>query len=990
MTKDEKKAADKAAKAAKAKEEEEQRRAKQSEIDNDENGVEKATVALEEAQINFDRVVSNFTDDTRYEGSIADMHHATVMLAYCAASLSRAKLFADKKAGRQRYSDDSYFFDEIFRQQMVSEMAIWRKYENRISEWSSKIWDEANANHDVKKGQYLRKRATWANMIARIVHTKTSEINAKNIENANKRRKNRMLVINPDLNFTLGKSIYTVESTESLERKKIELQQQLETNLEQLETNPEQLETNPEQLETNLEIKKDLDLIEQELKVKEAQQARDDMNKTKTNPEQLETNPEQLETNPEIKKDLDLIEQELKVRTQAQEESDDMKKMMMISDAAQKNYKMAQQAELQARSDFKKLTDLETPTAQAINELDVARFDKLLKQKKSKLDAIMNEQEKEIKELEHQLVELKNKEREEIIKEAKLTGFNRTPGYNPETVTAYDVYQYVHLKYTLPNFKLDEPSVMSGNRVTAINQRIRALQTRLNQAQEETPEETQAKLEYHSANIELTSAQVTLATNKVELATDKKDKKEVEAAQKELEKANIDFENAQKDQEESLFKLFLEQRGLKTSPVVISSDFNRIAAIELVLRIYNELRQLRNSDDSLLKMKLKSKAIDAIKMAKKYIDGAKKDHQTFMKPSIERRSIERDAFSAAMRTDRIANNALVKAEKENPEEAQKVAAIAKEIEIASTDADNAESAVNLAKFNVEEAINAFKYYEKEALRGKTYAESYQKEIDKEQDSKKQKELIKRQQANTKYSQENKALADKKNEDAKEKEIIYQEKLKLAEQKKATYDAKTKEYLEALYTLSPYCREKRDEANIADQKWLVTALKLMKVQRKEYEQRKLAIEYTPGYQTIKERLMEKPNFVQYIHNKINMAKGEKVTREYIIELRNETQPFNTEDNERLYLESKGKMSEVNISELNEIADYYILDNKLQEVNQIMDDWEKEWEKEWDTKQSVDTRKKGGTRKNKKRTRKHSRKHNIKKGKKTRRHRSKRYK
>ena len=33
---------------------------------------------------------------------------------------------------------------------------------------------------------------------------------------------------------------------------------------------------------------------------------------------------------------------------------------------------------------------------------------------------------------------------------------------------------------------------------------------------------------------------------------------------------------------------------------------------------------------------------------------------------------------------------------------------------------------------------------------------------------------------------------------------------------------------------------------------------------------------------------------------------------------------------------------------------------------------------------------GTRKNKKRTRKHSRKHNIKKGKKTRRHRSKRYK
>jgi hypothetical protein len=961
MTKDEKKAADKAAKAAKAKAEEEERRAKQTEIDNDPKGVEKATAALEEAQINFDRVVSNFTNDTRYEGSIADMHHATVMLAYYAASLSRARLFADKIAGRMRYSEDSYFFDEIFRQQMVSEMDIWKKYEKHISEWSKKIWDEANANHDVTKGQYLRKRATWANMIATIVHTKTSEINAKNIENANKRRKNRMLAINPDLNFTLGKSIYTVESTESLERKKIELQQ---------------LETNPEQLEINLEIKNDLDLIEQELKVKtEAQQAKDDMNKTMTNPEQLETN-------------LDLIEQELKVRTQAQQERDDMNKRMMLSDAAQKKYKMAQQAELKARSDFKQVIDMETPTAQTIYESNVARFDRLLNQKKSKLDAIMNEQEKKIKELEHQLVELKNEEREEIIKEAKLTGFDRTPGYNPETVTAYDVYQHVHLKYTLPNVKLDSSSVMSGNRVTAINQQIRALQTLLNQAQEETPEETQAKLEYHSANLDLTLAQVTLAKNKVKLATDEKD---IKAAQKELEKANIDFENAQKDQEESLFKLFLEQRGLKTSPAVISSDFNRIAAIELVLRIYNELRQLRNSDDSRLKMKLKSKAIDAIKMAKKYIDGAKKDHQEFMKPSIERRSIERDAFSAAMRTDRIANNALVKAKKENPEEAKKVAAIAIAIEIASTDADNAESVVNLAKFNVEEAINAFKYYEKETLRGKTYAESYQKEIDKEQDSKKQKELLKRQQANTKYSNENKALADKKNEDARQKEKIYQEKLKLAEEKKAIYDAKTEEYLEALYTLSPYCREKRDEANIADQKWLVAALKLMKVQRKEYEQRELAIKYTPGYQTIKERLMEKPNFVQYIHNKINMAKGKKVTREYIIELRNETKPFNTEDNERLYLESKGKMSEVNISELNEIADYYILDNKLQEVNQIMDDWEKEWEEEWDTKQqSLETGKIGGTRKNKKRTRKHSRKHNIKKGKKTRRHRSKRYK
>jgi hypothetical protein len=392
-------------------------------------------------------------------------------------------------------------------------------------------------------------------------------------------------------------------------------------------------------------------------------------------------------------------------------------------------------------------------------------------------------------------------------------------------------------------------------------------------------------------------------------------------------------------------------------------------------------------------MKLKSKAIDAIKMANKYINSAKKDHQEFMKPSIERRSIERDAFSAAMRTDRIANNALVKAKKENPEEAKKVAAIAREIEIASTDADDAESAVNLAKFNVEEAMNALKYYEKETLRGKTYAESYQEEIDKEQDSKdskKRDDLLKRQQANTKYSDENKALADNKDKDAQQKEIIYQKKLQLAEQKKAKYDAKTKEYLEALYTLSPYCREKRDDANIADQKWLVAALKLMKVQRKEYEQRELAIKYTPGYQTIKERLMEKPNFVQYIHNKINIAKGKEVTREYIIELRNETQPFNIEDIGRLVKESKGKMTEVNISELNEIADYYILDNKLQEVNQTMDDWEKEWEEQWDRKQSVETGKIGGTKKNKKRTRKHSRKHNIKKGKKTRRHISKRYK
>jgi hypothetical protein len=138
-------------------------------------------------------------------------------------------------------------------------------------------------------------------------------------------------------------------------------------------------------------------------------------------------------------------------------------------------------------------------------------------------------------------------------------------------------------------------------------------------------------------------------------------------------------------------------------------------------------------------------------------------------------------------------------------------------------------------------------------------------------------------------------------------------------------------------------------------------------------------------------MEKPNFVQYIHNKINMAKGQEVTREYIIELRNETQPFNTEDKARLFLASKGKMNEVNLSELNDIADYYILDNKLQEVNQTMNDWEKEWEKAWNTKhQSLETGKLGGTKKNKKRTRKHSRKHNIKKDKKTRRHISKRYK
>ena len=615
----------------------------------------------------------------------------------------------------------------------------------------------------------------------------------------------------------------------------------------------------------------------------------------------------------------------------------------------------------------------------------------MLKQKKSNLDAILNEGEATINELERRLLELKYDERKKIINEAELTGFDKTPDYNPETVTAHDVYQHVHINYTVPNLKLDEPAVMSGIRVTAINQQIRAVQKSLKEAQEETPEETQAKLEYHSANQELTLAQVTLAQNKVKLATDKKDKKEVEAAQKELEEAQINFKNANEDTIESKFKQFLQRRGLETSPAVISSDFNRIAAIELVLRIYNELRQLRKSDDSRLKMKLKSKAIDAVEMANKYIDGAMKDHQKFMKPSIERRSIERDAFSAAMRTDRIANNALVKAEKEKPEEAKKVAAIAREIEIASTDADNAESAVNLAKFNVKEAINAFKYYENEALRGKTYAEGYQEEINKEKDSKKTDDLLKRQQTNTKYSDENKALADKKNEDARQKEIIYQEKLKLAEQNKANYEAKTKEYLEALNTLSPYCREKRDEANIADQKWLVAALKLMKVQRKEYEQRELAIGYTPGYQTIKERLMEKPNFVQYIHNKINMAKGEEVTREYIIELRNETKPFNTEDNARLYLASKGKMTEVNLSELKDIADYYILDNKLQEVNQTMDDWEKEWEKAWNTKQqSLETGKIGGTKKNKKRTRKHSRKHNIKKGKKTRRHRSKRYK
>lgn len=689
-----------------------------------------------------------------------------------------------------------------------------------------------------------------------------------------------------------------------------------------------------------------------------------------------------------LKKDLDLIEQELEVRTTEQKARYDANQMMMISDIAKKNVTKAEQTELQARSNLKQFIDKATPTAQTIYELNVARLDNLLKQKKSNLDAIMNEQEKKIKELEYKLIELKNDERKEIIKEAKLTGFDRTPGYNPETVTAEDVSRHVHLNYTLKDNKLDGPAVMSGIRVTAINQEIRTVEKSLKEAQEETPEETQAKLEYHSANLDLTLAQVTLAQNKVNLATDEK---EQETAQKELEEAQLNFKNAKEDTIESKFKQFLQRRGLETSPAVISSDFNRIAAIELVLRIYNELRQLRNSDDSRLKMKLKSKAIDAVEMANKYIDGAKKDHQEFMKPSIERRSIERDAFSAAMRTDRIANNALVKAEKENPEEAKKVAAIARELEIASTDADNAESAVNLAKFNVEEALNALKYYEKETLRGKTYAESYQEEIEKEKDEIKRNDLIKRQQTNTKYSEENKALADKKNKDAKEKEIIYKEKLKLAEQKKANYEAKTEKYLEALKTLSPYCREKRDEANIADQKWLVAALKLMKVQRKEYEQRELAIRYTPGYQTIKERLMEKPNFVQYIHNKINMAKGEEVTREYIIELRNETQPFNTEDKARLYRASKGKMDEVNLSELNDIADYYILDNKLQEVNQTMDDWEKEWEKAWNTKQqSLETGKIGGTKKNKKRTRKHSRKHNIKKGKKTRRHISKRYK
>jgi hypothetical protein len=911
VPKDEKKAARAAEKAAKAKAEEEERRAKQTEIDNDPKGVEKATAALETEKINFNRVVSNFTNDTRYEGSIADMHHATVMLAYYTAALKRAEAFANRQ-----YKRDIPFFKTIFEEQNAGVMAAWNKYDTLIDDWVKRVKDEEENNSDKKKTEDLRKRTLWAQRVAAEVIKKKAEIIADIAEKTQK----RILYIEkkPDLNFPLGESKYTVESTESLERKNIELQQQIKTN-------------------------------------------------------------------PEIKKDLDLIEQELEVRTTEQKARYDANQMMMISDIAKKNVTKAEQTELQARSNLKQFIDKATPT---IYELNVARLDNLLKQKKSNLDAIINEQEKKIKELEYKLIELKNDERKEIIKEAKLTGFDRTPGYNPETVTAYDLYQYVHLNYTLKDKKLDGPAVMSGNRVTAINQEIRDLQTLLNQAQAETPEETQAKLEYHSANLDLTLAQVTLAQNKVKLATDEK---EQETAQKELEEAQLNFKKAKEDMIESKFKQFLQRRGLETAPAVISSDFNRIAAIELVLRIYNELRELRNSDNSRLKMKLKSKAIDAVEMANKYIDGAMKDHQEFMKPSIERRSIERDAFSAAIRTDRIANNALVKAEKENPEEAIKVAAIARELEIASTDADNAESAVNLAKFNVKEALNALKYYEEEALRGKTYAESYQEEIEKEKDEKKRNDLIKRQQTNTKYSEENKALADKKNEDAKEKEIIYKEKLKLAEQKKANYEAKTEKYLEALKTLSPYCREKRDEANIADQKWLVAALKLMKVQRKEYEQREVAIGYTPGYQTIKERLMEKPNFVQYIHNKINMAKGQEVTREYIIELRNETQPFNTEDKARLFLASKGKMNEVNLSELNDIADYYILDNKLQEVNQTMNDWEKEWEKAWNTKhQSLETGKLGGTKKNKKRTRKHSRKHNIKKDKKTRRHISKRYK
>jgi hypothetical protein len=909
MTKDEKKAARAAEKAAKAKAEEEERRAKQTKIDNDPKGVENATAALETAEINFNRVVSNFTNDTRYEGSIADMHHATVMLAYYTAALKRAEEFANRKSKR-----DIIFFKTIFEKQNAGVMAAWNKYDTLIDDWVKRVKYEEENNSDEKKSEDLRKRTLWAERVAAEVIKKKAEIIAEIAEKTLKRV--HYIDIKPDLN-----SIYTVESTESLERKKIELEQQFETN-------------------------------------------------------------------PEIKQELDLIEQELEVRKTEQKASDDTNQMMMISDAAKKNLTKAQQTELEARSNLNKFIAMKTPTAQTIAELNVARLDNLLKQKKSNLDAILNEEEAKINELERRLLELKYDERKEIINEAELTGFNRTRGYNPETVTADDVYQHVQLNYTLKDIKLDEPAVMSGNRVTAINQQIRAVQKSLDEAQKETPQEIEAKLEYHNANQELTLAQVTLAKNKVKLATDEK---EQETAQKELEEAQINFKNANEDTIESKFKQFLQRRGLETAPAVISSDFNRIAAIELVLRIYNELRQLRKSDDSRLKMKLKSKAIDAVEMANKYIDVAMKDHQKFMKPSIERRSIERDAFSAAMRTDRIANNALVKAEKENPEEAKKVAAIAREIEIASTDADNAESAVNLAKFNVEEAINAFKYYEKEALRGKTYAESYQEEIEKEKDEKKRNDLLKRQQTNTKYSDENKALADKKDEDAKKKEIIYQEKLKLAEQAKANYEAKTKEYLKALNTLSPYCREKRDEANIADQKWLVAALKLMKVQRKEYEQRELAIGYTPGYQTIKERLMEKPNFVQYIHNKINMAKGKEVTREYIIELRNETQPFNPEDNDRLYKASKGKMTDVNLSELNDIADYYILDNKLQEVNQTMDDWEKEWEKAWNTKQqSLETGKIGGTKKNKKRTRKHSRKHNIKKGKKTRRHISKRYK
>jgi hypothetical protein len=913
MTPEQKKAADKARKAVektkKAEAEDQERRDKQTAIDNDPKGVEKATAALVKAKINFDRVVRNFTNDTRFQGSIADMHHAAVMLAYYTAARNRAQVFASPKFANRKDELDIIFFQTIFEQQNAGVMAAWDNYHTVIDNWMREVENEERMNRDETK-------TLWAKRVAAEVTKKKEEI----IADITEKSLYRLMTSEPNLNFTLGKSIYTVESTESLEKKKNELQQKLKTN-------------------------------------------------------------------PEIEKELDLIEQELEVRTKEKKARDDMNKMMMISDAAKKNVKTAQQTELQARRDLNKFIANEAPSAQIIYELNVDRLDKLLEQKKSKLDAILNEQEAKIKELEHQLLELKYDERKEIINEATLTGFDKTPGYNEETVTASDVYQHVHLNYTVPEFKLDTPAVMSGQRVTEINQEIRDLQKHLNQAQEETPEEIQAKLEYRSANLDLTLAQVKLAENKVKLA---RDKKEQEAAQKELEEAQINFKNAQKDQEESVFKQFLEQRGLETSPVVISSDFNRIAAIELVLRIYNELRQLRKSDDSRLKMKLKSKAIDAIEMANKYIAGAQKDHQTFMKPSIERMSIERDAFSAAMRTDRIANNALVKAEKEKPEEAKKVAAIARELEIASTDADNAESAVNLAKFNVEEAMNAFKYYEKETLRGKTYAESYQKEIVKEQDSKKKDDLLKRQKTNIKYSDENKALADKKNEDATQKERIYKEKLQLAEQANANYEEKTKKYLEALNILSPYCREKRDEANIADQKWLVAALKLMKVQRKEYEQRKLAISYTPGYQTIKERLMEKPNFVQYIHNKINTAKGKEVTREYIIELRNETQPFNDEDTGRLFLESKGKMSEVNKSELDEIADYYILDNKLQEVNQTMDDWEKEWEKAWNTKQSVDTGKMGGTRKNKKRTRKHSRKHNIKKGKKTRRHRSKRYK